>query len=426
MKYKKIKNHTYNLHIIKTKKFKTVTIQVCFKNLVNKEEITYRNLLINVLCQACSKYPTKRLMSIATEDLYELTYQASNYISGKYNVMCFDITFLNDEYTEEGNFELSLDFLCEILFNPLIETTHASTKFKKDNFTLAYNFLEENIKTVKESPYYYSKMRLFEIMSPNSIHSYRSCGDLEDLKKITPTKLYEYYLNMLKKDILDIFVIGDVSEGRIRKAISDKIKIRTIKKKSESHFISMKRTRLLPKTVIENQAISQSQLALGYKIDKTSDFERRYVLNVLTYILGGGSDSKLFKEVREKNSLCYSITSIGVPLQNAMIITSGISANNFKKAVSLIKKNVKSMQQGLFTKEDIMKAKVTYINSIKELEDNPQNLLSMYTGIEYLKSDDIDGRIKKLSKVTKKDITRLASKMHLDVRYMLKGEENED
>lgn len=426
MKYKKIKNHTYNLHIIKTKKFKTVTVQVCFKSLLDKEGITYRNLLINVLCQACSKYKTKRLMSIATEDLYELTYQASNYISGKYNVMCFDITFLNDEYTEEGNFESSLDFLCELLFNPLIEVTHSSTKFKKDNFALAYNLLEENIKTIKESPYYYSKMRLFEIMSPNSMHSYRSCGDIEILKSITPAKLYEYYLNMLKKDILDIFVIGNVSEARIRSAISNRIKIRTIKKKSESHFISMKRTRLLPKTVIENQDISQSQLALGYKLDKTSDFERRYVLNVLTYILGGGSDSKLFKEVREKNSLCYSITSIGVPLQNAMIITSGISASNFKKAVALIKKNVKSMQQGSFSEEDIMKAKVTYINSIKELEDNPQNLLSMYTGIEYLKSDDIDGRIKKISKVTKKDITRLASKMHLDVIYMLKGAENED
>ena len=243
MKYKKIKNHTYNLHIIKTKKFKTVTVQVSFKSLLNKEEITYRNLLINVLCQACNKYPTKRLMSIATEDLYELTYQASNYISGKYNVMCFDITFLNDEYTEDGNFESSLDFLCELLFNPLIETTHASTKFKKDIFSLAYNLLDENIKTIKESPYYYSKIRLFEIMSPNSIHSYRSCGYIEDLKNITPTKLYNYYLDVLKKDILDIFVIGNVSEGRIRKAISDKIKIRTIKKKSESHFISMKRTR---------------------------------------------------------------------------------------------------------------------------------------------------------------------------------------
>ena len=109
-----------------------------------------------------------------------------------------------------------------------------------------------------------------------------------------------------------------------------------------------------------------------------------------------------------------------------MIITAGISASNFKKAVSLIKKNVKSMQQGAFSKEDMMKAKVTYVNSIKELEDNPQNLLSMYTGIEYLKSDDISDRIKKISKVTKKDITRLASKLHLDVIYILKGEENED
>ena len=94
MKYRKIENQTYNLHIIKTKKFKTVTVQVNFKSKLNKEEITYRNLLINTLCEACFMYPTKRLMQIATENLYELTYQATNYISGKYNVMCFDITFL--------------------------------------------------------------------------------------------------------------------------------------------------------------------------------------------------------------------------------------------------------------------------------------------------------------------------------------------
>lgn len=427
MKYRKIETQTYNLHVIKTKKFKTVTVQVNFKSKVDKEEITYRNLLINTLCLACKKYPTKRMMEIATEDLYELTYQATNYISGKYNVMCFDITFLNDEYTEDGNFEASLDFLCELLFNPLTETTHTATKFKKSTFDLACKTLEDNIKTVKENPALYSRMRLFEIMSPNSIHSYRSCGTLEDLNKITSTKLYEYYLNMLKKDILDIFVIGNVSEPMVRKAISDRIKIRTIKKRSESHFISMKRTRLLPKTVVEKQDISQSQLALGFKLDRTSDFEKRYVLNVFSYILGGGPDSMLFKDVREKHSMCYSISSSGVPLQNAMIITAGISACNFKRAVSLIKKNLKSMQQGNFSNDDIMKAKITYMNSIKELEDNPQNLLSLYTGMEYLKSDNIDNRIKKISKVRKKDVMKLASKIHLDVIYFLQGgEDNEN
>ena len=426
MKYHKIKTQAYNMHIIKTKKFKTITVEVCFKTKLDKIGITYRNLLINTLCEACNKYKTKREMSIATEDLYELSYQATNYISGKYNVMCFDITFLNDKYTEDGNFESSLDFLCEILFNPLVETTYASTRFNKKNFDMSYNILSENIKMVKENPSMYAKMRLFEIMSPNSIHSYRSSGYMEDLTNITPAKLYDYYSNMLKTDILDIFVIGDISEARVRKAITTRFKIHTLKKKSESHFISMKRTRLLPKKVVEKMDLSQSQLALGYKLDKTSDFERRYVMNVLSYILGGGPDSKLFKEVREKNSLCYSISSSGVPLNNALIITAGISACDFKKAVSLIKKNVKSIAQGDFSKDDIMKAKVTYMNSIKELEDNPQNLLSMYTGIEYLKSDDIDGRIKKISKVSKKDVMRLASKLHLDVIYLLKGDKDEN
>lgn len=426
MKYRKIENQTYNLHVIKTKKFKTVTVQINFKNKLSKEEITYRNLLISVLCEASKKYPSKRSLTIATEDLYELSYQATNYISGKYNVMCFDITFLNDEYTEEGNLESAIDFLCEIIFNPLLETTHASTKFSKKIFDLAYKSLEENIKALKENVAVYSKMRLLEEMAPNSMHSYRSCGTLEDLKKITPAKLYEYYQEMLKKDILDIFVIGNVSEPKIRKIMNEKIKIRTIKKKSESHFISMKKRRILKKTVIEKKEISQSQLALGFKMDKTSLFEKRYVLSVFSYIFGGGPDSKLFKDVREKNSLCYSISSVGLPLNNGLIVTSGIDKSNFKKVVALVKKNLKTMKQGAFSKEDIMKAKVTYVNSIKELEDNPQNILSMYTGIEYLGSDDINNRIKKINRVSKKDVMKLASKIHLDTIYMLEGEENEN
>lgn len=426
MKYRKIETQTYNLHIIKTKKFKTVTVQVNFKNKLDKKEITYRNLLINILCEACMKYPSKRMMEIATEDLYELTYQATNYISGKYNVMTFDITFLNDNYTEEGNFAASIDFLCEILFNPLIEVTHAGTRFNKKSFDLAYKKLEENIKSVKENPVLYSKIRLLEVMSPNSIHSYRSCGTLEDLKNITATKLYEYYLDMLKKDILDIFIIGDVSETKVKKIINDKVKIRTIKKKSESHFTSMKRNRLFKKTVIEKKNITQSQLALGFKLDKTTEFERRYVMNVFSYIFGGGPDSKLFKDVREKNSLCYTISSSGMPLNNALIVTSGIDKANYKKTVNLIKKNLKAMQMGDFSSNDIMKAKITYVNSIKELEDNPQNLLSMYTGMEYLGSDDIDNRIKKINRVTKRSVTKFASKIHLDAIYMLEGDCNEE
>ena len=421
MQYNKIKSYSYNLHVIKTDKFKTVTVKVNFKRKLKKEDITYRNMLVNVLCESTKKYPTKRLMEIATEDLYELGYRGSNYISGKYGIMGFDITFLNEKYTEKGMLEKSIDFLSEILFKPNLNIKRTGKEFDKDNFKISYNILENGIKGVKENPAIYSKIRMLENMEPNSVISYRNYGYLEDLKKINAKNLYRYYEDVLAKDTIDIFVIGDVKKQEIEKIINSKFKIKTLKKPNESHFLRPKKRRLFTKTVKEKQNLNQSQLVMGFKIDKLTDFELRYVLNSYSYILGGGPDSKLFKNVREKNSLCYSINSVAYPLGSILTISAGINKNDFKKAVSLIKKEVRKMQKGDFSNEDIIKAKVTYMNSIKELEDNPENLLSMYVGMEYLKSDDIPTRIKKINKVTKNNIVKVASKIHLDTIYLLEG-----
>ena len=98
-----------------------------------------------------------------------------------------------------------------------------------------------------------------------------------------------------------------------------------------------------------------------------TDFELRYVLNVYSYILGGGPDSKLFKTVREKNSLCYTISSVSQPLNSILTINAGIDKKNFKKTVELIKKEMNDMRKNKFSNDDIIKAKITYVNSLKEL-----------------------------------------------------------
>ena len=43
MTYKKIEHEHYNLHVIQTNKFKTIKIEVYFKRLLKKEDITKRN-----------------------------------------------------------------------------------------------------------------------------------------------------------------------------------------------------------------------------------------------------------------------------------------------------------------------------------------------------------------------------------------------
>lgn len=426
MKYKKISTYSYNLHIIKTDKFKTVTVKMNFKRELNKKEITYRNMIINVLCESTLKYPTKRLMNIATEELYDLWYRGMNYISGRYNVMGFDVTFLNEEYTEKGMLDKSIKFLSEIVFRPNIGKKRNYKYFNEENFNIAYNILKNNIMSQKENPDGYSKIRMLENMEPNSYLSYRSSGYMEDLEKIDSKNLYKYYESVLNSDIIDIFVIGDVNERNVRKIVEQNFSnIKTLKKPTESHFIRPKKTRLVPKKVIEKQKINQSKLCMGFKIDKMTDFELRYVLNVYSYILGGGPDSKLFKTVREENSLCYYISTSSLPLNSVLTVNAGINKKDFNNAVSLIKKEVLNMKKGKFSDEDIIKGKITYINSLKELEDSPQSLLSLYAGIEYLKSDDLNQRFIKINKVTKADVIKLSSKIHLDTIYLLEGDKDE-
>ena len=427
MKYKKTSTYSYNLHVIKTDKFKTVTVKINFKRKLIKEEITSRNMIINMLCDSTKDYPTKRHMAIATEDLYDLYYRGMNYISGRYNIMGFDVTFLNEEYTEKGMLDKSIKFLADLVFKPNVEKKGNVMYFKEENFNLAYNLLKDNIISSKENPDTYSKIRMLENMEPNSYTSYRSSGYMEDLEKLDNKKLYKYYESILNSDIIDIFVIGDVNERYIKKVVEDTfLGLKTFKRKSESHFIRPKKARFRAKTVKEKQNINQSKLVLGYKIDKMTDFELRYVLNVYSYILGGGPDSKLFKTVREKNSLCYSISSVGQPLNSILLVNAGINKKDFKQAVSLIKREVYNMKKGKFTDEDIIKAKITYINSLKEIEDNPDSLLSLYAGIEYLNSDDLDTRFTKINKVTHKDVVKLSSKIHLDTIYLLEGEADEE
>ena len=60
MNYEYIDMGAYNLHIIKTSKFKTITIEVNFREKVKKENITIRNLLKAVLLNSNKTFQTER------------------------------------------------------------------------------------------------------------------------------------------------------------------------------------------------------------------------------------------------------------------------------------------------------------------------------------------------------------------------------
>ena len=100
MEYTKYDMNAYNLHIVKTDKFKTITVGVAFRRKTVKEEVTIRNLLKELIVNSSLNYPTEKSLIIETEKLYDLKLLASNYRIGNYTILSFKERFLNEKYTE--------------------------------------------------------------------------------------------------------------------------------------------------------------------------------------------------------------------------------------------------------------------------------------------------------------------------------------
>jgi len=419
MNYKKYTNNAYNLHIIKTDNFKTNMIKINFKKKIEKKDITYRNLLTKVLMQSSFNYKNSKELEIATEELYNLSISTSNLISGNYIITSFNSVFLNEKYTEEGMFEESLKFVFDIIFNPNAE----KKEFKY--FDLAKRLVKDEIDTLKDNPKRYSQIRLLEEMDNDKL-AYNPIGYLEDLENITNKELYKYYEELIKNNLIDIFIIGNIDPIKTKEFIFNNFNINTLKKQGISHYIKHKKIRKRIKTVKEKMALEQTKLCLGFKFDELTEFEKKYVLNVYCFILGGGPDSKLFKNVREKNSLCYNISCSYKPVNNIMIINAGINKEDSKKCINLIKKELLNMNKGKFSSNDIEAAIITYINSLKDIEDSLPSILKIFESHEYLDFDLIDERCINIKNVTKEDIINLTKKIHLTNIYLLEGDNNEE
>lgn len=422
MEYVKKDLGSYNLHLIKTDQFKTVTVRVAFHSPIVKEEITLRNVLCDMFLQSSSKYPSKRDLTIEAQELYAADIQTNNSRLGNYNNLDVYLSVLHDKYTEDGNLKKALEFLNEIIFHPDV----SKQKFSKEKLEIVKSTMRSNLSSLKEDGASYSLLRLFEVMDKDRVSSYRMVGYLEDLDKITPEALYQYYEKMIRSDMVDVFVIGDIDFLEMTKMIREIIPIKTVKRRKVSYSLSEvkpRSRRLFAKEVVDT---SQSKLAIGCRCYGLSTYERNYALSLYNVILGGSGDSKLFKEVREKNSLCYVINSVPNKLDHLILIRAGIDKENYSKTLELIEKNLQDMRKGIFSDDEINVAKEYFCTALDEVLDSQTRILDNYYMMELIGTDDLEEKRKKIMSVTKEDIMKVAKKVKMDTVFLLEGDSHEE
>lgn len=421
MDYELINMGAYNLHLIKTDRFKTITVEIDFRRLVKKDEITKRALLKDILLNSTKRYPTERELIIESENLYDLKLISSSSRMGNYTNLSFKIRFLNEDYTEKNMNKKSIEFLMDIIFNPNIK----NDEFNPDIVTKCKKRIAKSIKSLKDNKIKYTISKLLESVKERP-YSYNSYGYIEDLDIIDEKNIYNYYKSMINEDLIDIFVVGNINKDEIKEIIKNNFKANTFHK--EKKDIVVEELELTKKINVFNEVdeVNQTQLTMLCTMHSITDYERKYVSKIYNEILGGSSSSILFDTVREKKSYAYYINSEQKSYDNILLIYSGIQPGNSEAVIKLVKKALSDMQKGKISKDAINNAKQNMINALKSSLDSPTGIINSYYAKVLVNSDDIKTRMKKINEVTLDDIINFANKINLHTIYLLEGAKNEE
>ena len=421
MVYKTYKCNSYNIHTIKTDRFKTVHMEIIFRKNIVKEELVNYAFLVDMLMESSKNYPKRKDVITKLEELYKLVVYGTTVKTGNVLSSNFMADFIDPKFIDEEDYlENVIKFIFEMLMNP----NATNEEFDLKEFNFVKERLKREIKGIDENPFKSSMRKAIEAMDKSSVTAFPLMGSVEELEGITPGSLYKYYKKLFKDNTCDIFIIGNVDSDNIVSLIQKYFKHRYI----NTNKLVLRVDNKFKKKVTTKEDVSenlQANLVMIYNIGELPEVERHVTMQVFNYIFGsGGLTSKLYKRIREENSLCYNISTLYLKYDELIAIHISLDTANVKRAVSMVKKCLKEMQTGDFLDSDLEDAKKSISLALDLTSDNNSSLLNNYVFHEFDNLPLIDERKKSLAKLTKEDVVNVSKKLKLNTIYVLKGKEN--
>ncbi|MFC5773761.1 EF-P 5-aminopentanol modification-associated protein YfmF [Ectobacillus antri] len=408
------------VHTVATTKYKTNTLVLRMKAPLSEETVTQRALLPYVLQSGTKTFPTVKLIRQHLEDLYGASLGVDVSKKGEYHIISFYMDVANEVYLQDAPLllEKAIEMLAELILHPITE----GDVFVPSIVESEKRSLLQRLESVYDDKMRYANDRLLEEMCQNEVYRFNANGIKEKIAEITPASLFSYYQQVLREDCLDLYVIGDVNESVT--TLIQKYFTLPAQRKQHCRVTISPSKQVSEREVIEKQDLKQSKLHIGYRTHVTYKDKDYFPLQVFNGLFGGFSHSKLFINVREKNSLAYYAASRYESHKGLLFVMSGIEAKNYQKAVSIINEQLEAMRNGDFTEQELQQTKAVINNQILETIDTPRGLVEMlYHNVVADYERPIAKWEEAIHNVTKEEVIAVAKKIEIDTVYLLQGED---
>ena len=414
-----------NIYKVNNNKFKSIYISYNFTQEVNDTKIfSSYAVLASLMAKSSKSYPTQKDIEKYLNSLYGANFDVNIEKLGDLYNLEFRIEFVNKKFipSKEELLEKILLFLKEMIYNP--------AQWTQDVFKREKDFILQRINERKDEKLKYGIQRAEELLCKDEPFGTYLYGEEDVVKNLSLKDIKDAYSTLIN-DSITVIVSGNLDgydsiDSEIEKIFKQYDK--NFNTNIENLKYNIKRQENYKyEEVKEIQDTTQSVLSLGLRIKECTpkDF---YVLNVYNAILGTTPSSKLFQNVREKESLAYTVRSRYYRFKDIIVIYAGINKENYSKALEVIKMQLEDMRKGNITDIEFKSARDSLLADLLEWKDSKVAMAKMkLSNLIAFKDTDIsiDQMREEIKNVKIEDVTEVANKIEIEKVFLLGGEIDE-
>lgn len=386
-----------------------------------REEAALNALLPAVLLRGCTSARDLRDITLRLDDLYGASVSALVRRVGDYQTTGFYSTFIEDEYALPGEQVLApmAEFLGELLLQPVLEEGGLCAEYVESEKKNLISTIESELNDKRA----YAASRMLRSMCKADSFGIPRLGEIPQVQAIDPVGAWQHYQQILQTSPIEIFYVGTAPTARVAdlmRSVFGQIFRNYVNLPAQTPFHDGGTSGEMSETM----EVSQGKLSMGFVTGITNRDPDFAAMQVLNTIFGAGMTSKLFMNVREKMSLCYSIGSGYYGSKGIMTVSAGIDCDKEAIVKAEILEQLDACVRGEISSEELVAAKQAIFTGLRTVEDSPGGLEGYYSTME-LSGMGMDPKayMEAVEAVTSEQAARAAAKIRLHTTYFLKGVE---
>ena len=310
---------------------------------------------------------------------------------------------------------LSVEFLSKhwSVIKPILTEIILNPTFDENEFQTEKNILLREILAERDTPGAVCQLNLMKAVYGSHPYGRSSLGTEKTVSKLTPQDLKNYYKNFVHKKSAIVSTVGafqkNIWELEIQSILEQlpeeghkpQIKIK-IEAKNQLEIITEKKTPLL-----------QSHLLIGFLTNDFTDPDR-YAMKLLSSCLAG-QGGRLFLELRDKQSLAYTVSPMNsdTPERGIFGFYIGCSPEKLFTAIREIRKELDKVLNQPMSHKELDRAKQFWIGRF-ELDLQRFSSQAILYGLDEMYGLGYDHVLTisdKINEVTREQIQKAAQRL---------------